>query len=366
MLPEAASQVARQSDAALFLFLVVAGLLIAGVTVTMIAFVIRFHRSRVTRTRQIHSNLALEIGWTVAPTLIVIVMFFIGYEGFVVIRETPNPKEAVTIEVTGQQWFWSFRYPEYDLTTTEMTIPVNKDVVLRLTSKESDVLHSFYVPAFRIKEDALPGQITHLWVNADKEGDYNVFCAEYCGKDHSRMRSMVHVVSASEFEAWVQRTLQKQYQPVDIQEAIHKDSKALAEVKGETLFQTYCVSCHGADGKGGGPYKARDFTDLDDWKKKWKRGPKLSDIFVTITTGVPETNMRSFGHLPVKERLALMHYVAHFGDPAKRPETTEEDLKKLKKEFLELDPSAPQRQIRARPEIPIEDAMRQLVEGGER
>ncbi len=211
MLPEAASEAARQTDSALTLLLIVSAVILTGVTFTMIAFATRFHRSRVTKTRQIHSNLALELTWTIVPTIIVIGLFFIGYEGFATNRAIPAADDSIVVEVTGQQWFWSFHYPEYELNTTEMTIPVDRDVVLHLTSLIDDVVHSFFIPAFRIKEDAVPGTKTRMWMRADRQGDYNVFCAEYCGTDHARMRSLIHVVSEDEFESWVQSSLEEQY-----------------------------------------------------------------------------------------------------------------------------------------------------------
>ena len=187
MFEVAATEIAREVDSTLLFFLIFSLVLLVGIVATMIAFAVKYRRSANPQVTQIEGNLKLEIAWTIVPTILVIGLFFVGYKGFAMMRDAPAG--AMEVHVMAQQWFWTFTYKDSGVTTTELTVPVDTPVKLNITAPASDVLHSFYVPAFRIKEDAVPGMNTWLWFEADRLGTYNVFCAEFCGKDHSRMIS---------------------------------------------------------------------------------------------------------------------------------------------------------------------------------
>ena len=352
------SEVARQTDHALLVLVIICLVLLGGNTAVMLYFVVKYRRSKVKKTKQIRGHLPLEVAWTVIPTLIAVGLFFVGFSGFASIRDVPA--DAMEVQVTGQQWFWSFHYPDQDITSSELYVPVNKAVRFSITAPVNDVLHSFYIPAFRIKEDAVPGAQTKLWLEAEQTGTYNIFCAEFCGKDHSKMLSKLHVLSQADYDQWLRKKVEERYRPVDAAKALKAESAELEGEDGKKLFGSYCAACHAADGKGGGPYNARNFTSLQGWKQ----GTKLTDIFTTISSGVPGTQMRSFAHLPVRERFALMHQVASFYPGGDRPAYTDADVAALKAKFPECDPEKAQRPVALQPTVPIVQAMEQVVKEG--
>ncbi len=350
----AASQVAREVDAALLVLVVASLVLLLGTTGTVIAFVIRYRRSRTSQVSLVHGHTALEVTWTVLPTILVLGLFYSGFKPFLVMRKPPA--DAMEVQVLAQQWFWTFTYPEAGVSSPELVIPVNSPVVLRMTAPETDVVHSLYIPALRIKEDVVPGRQTYTWLTVEETGVYNIFCAEYCGKDHARMISRLHVVTQAEFKDWLKAQVAERFQPVDAAQAMDAKAEVLKGTDGARLYRTYCASCHGANGEGGGPYKARDLRT----SVGWKRSPKKTDIFATISLGLDGTQMRPFRHLPVRERLALMNYVAGFNPGS--PPVTPSDIAAMKQRFPETDPATYKAPPLLEPAMPIEEAMKQVVE----
>jgi cytochrome c oxidase subunit 2 len=217
-------------------FLLIAGisvLLLAGITGTMVWFAVRYRRSRHPRAENIEGNLALEIVWTVIPTLLVLAIFWVGWKGFVYMRTVPA--DAMLVKVTGRMWSWSFTY-ENGQNDTVLRMPVGRPVKLAITS--ADVLHSLFIPAFRVKEDAVPGRETYLWFKPDRTGSFDLFCSEYCGMGHSAMITKVEVVPEAEFQAWYAGT----------QKPAAAGMKA-AGPGGAKLFQDKgCFACHSVDG----------------------------------------------------------------------------------------------------------------------
>jgi len=175
----------------------IAVVLLLGVTITMIYFVIKYNRKKGHKPADIHGNIWLEITWIVVPTLLVLSMFYFGYTGFKEIRKVP--KDAFVVNVTARMWQWEFKYGNGKITDT-LYVPVNKPIKLEMQS--ADVNHSFYIPAFRIKEDAIVGRKTYLYFTPKKIGDYDVACAEYCGLGHSMMYTKVKVISQEQFNDW--------------------------------------------------------------------------------------------------------------------------------------------------------------------
>jgi cytochrome c oxidase subunit 2 len=354
MFGAAGSELAREVDRALAILVGTSLVIWVGIVFLMIYFVVRFRRSRIRRTRQIHGHTLLEVTWTVIPTFLVVGMFFVGYRGFATMRSAPEG--AMEVEVLGQQWFWSFTYPEAGISAPELYIPVETPVKLRITAPEGDVVHSFYVPAFRVKEDAVPGAETSLWLEAEETGTYNIFCAEYCGKNHSQMISRLHVVPAERFTDWLREQRSEKFRPVEAGDGLDPASEVLQGVDGRLLYNKYCAACHGPNGEGGGPYRARDFRTASGWK----RSAKLTDIFRTISLGLEGTQMRAFRNLPVRERFALVHQVASFLPEGERPAVTEADIQALKEEFPETDPSS-YTPPALEPAMTLEEAMREVV-----
>lgn len=171
--------------------------LLFAVTAAMIFLVIRYRKKNNPRSENIEGGMLLEIAWTAIPTILVLIMFYIGLKSFILIRKVPEG--AMTVQVTARQWSWQFTYANGKQSST-LTVPLGKPVKLVLRSQ--DVLHCLYIPAFRIKEDCVPGMETYLWFTAKETGSYDIFCTEYCGLGHSDMLSKVVVTPEKEFDEW--------------------------------------------------------------------------------------------------------------------------------------------------------------------
>lgn len=203
--------------------------LLVLITFLMIYFVIRYRRTRNPKPEDIQGSLWLEITWTVVPTLLVMTMFYYGFTGFQVLKKVPEG--AIKIKVVARQWSWLFEY-ENGVKASELKVLVGKPINLLLTSQ--DVIHSFYMPAFKIKQDAVPGMVNHLWFRPTEVGTYDVLCAEYCGLQHSYMLTKVIVLPEEEFNQWYQKGKEEM--------AAKIPSRAqLFEEKG-------CRACHSIDG----------------------------------------------------------------------------------------------------------------------
>jgi len=200
LFPAAASTGAHQVDAITYVWLVVAAffsLLIAGL---ILYFMTRYRR----RTPDgvgaaTGSPLLLEVAWSAIPLAITLVMFAWGARVFFYIYRPPS--NAVEYFAVGKQWMWKFQHPEGNREIDELHVPVGQPVKMIMTSE--DVIHSFYVPAFRMKQDVLPGRYTTTWFQADRPGTYHLFCAEYCGTEHSRMIGSIVVMEPTDYQAWL-------------------------------------------------------------------------------------------------------------------------------------------------------------------
>ncbi|MFQ5611038.1 MAG: cytochrome c oxidase subunit II [Anaerolineae bacterium] len=182
-----------------------------------------------------HGHTGLEIAWTIVP--LVVVLYF-GYLGARTLGEitAPGPDEMV-VEVRGAQWSWRFDYPESGISSTELNLPRGRQILLKLTS--IDVIHSFWVPEFRVKQDAVPGLVTDLRVTPTQVGAFTLRCAELCGRDHATMLAPVNVMEPADFEAWVeaQTAPATELTPAEAGEKV-------AELQG-------CTACHSVDGTAG-------------------------------------------------------------------------------------------------------------------
>lgn len=223
--PEA-SDSARKVTESFYYILGIEVVLLALVTAAMIFFVVRYRKQRHPHAENVEGGTAIEITWTVIPTLLVIVMFVIGWQSFTGIRKVPEG--AMVVRVKAQQWSWQFTY-DNGRQTDLLRVPLGKPVKLVMHSQ--DVLHCLYVPAFRIKEDCVPGMETYLWFTADRPGSYDIFCTEYCGLGHSGMISKVMVMQAGEFEAWYR------------EEGTGKKGEGI-----RLLGTKGCLGCHSIDG----------------------------------------------------------------------------------------------------------------------
>ena len=226
MFPGSSNTSVRVEDAFIFI-IVCCVVLLTIVTVCMVFFLIKYNRKRHPRPEHVKPSLLLEIVWTVVPTILVLVMFYVGWADFAYIR-TP-PKEAMTVNVVARQWSWYFEY-ENGKGSDRLNVPKGRPVRLVMTSL--DVVHSLFIPAYRIKEDCVPGMKTHLWFTANEVGVYDIYCTEFCGMGHSHMRSKVVVMTPADFEKW--------YRAVP--------GKSPGEEGTKILRMKGCLGCHSLDG----------------------------------------------------------------------------------------------------------------------
>ncbi|MGE0763595.1 MAG: cytochrome c oxidase subunit II [Bdellovibrionales bacterium] len=225
-MPVQGTQIAKHVDS-LYSFLVwvsfISCVLVIG---GFIYFSLKYkRRSNNDKTPYISHNTTLEFLWSFIPFVIFMIVF--GW-GFYIYKEMRTmPKDGLEVLVEGQKWNWTFYYKSGKVSAGELVVPVGTPVKLVMTSK--DVLHSFFIPAFRNKQDVVPGRYTALWFNADKKGDFQVFCTEYCGDQHSAMLARLKVLSREDYEQWLQNDPYK--------------GMTMAEV-GQKVFAARCVACH--------------------------------------------------------------------------------------------------------------------------
>jgi len=224
-----ASTAAGQTDALLLALTIVSVLVVGGITLTIIVFAVRWHEgSNVARSAgSPKRNRLVEFAWIGIPLLGFLGIFVWSAILYHQLR-TP-PADALTIDVVAKQWMWKMQHPGGQREINELHVPVNRPIELVMTSQ--DVIHSFFVPAFRMKQDVLPGRYTSLWFTPTKTGRYQLFCAEFCGTSHSQMRGTIIVMTPTEYSDWL---------------AANPSQGSLA-AQGEALFREYgCSGCHGA------------------------------------------------------------------------------------------------------------------------
>ncbi len=234
--PDRASTTAGEVDA-LYGFLLVVGIVMTIAIFFFVAFFAFKYRRKDPhyRPKAIHGSIPLEITWSVIPFLVMLVMFAWGTKLYFQ-NYTPPRTDTLDIYVVGKQWMWKVQYPDGQREINELHVPTGRAVKLTLASE--DVLHSFYIPAFRLKHDVVPGSYETYWFEATKPGRYHIFCAEYCGTNHSEMKGWVTVMSPNDYQVWLRN-------------AAPQESMV---VRGEELFTQYgCVTCHVTDQQGRAP-----------------------------------------------------------------------------------------------------------------
>ena len=221
---------------ALFEFIVTVSIILFIIVVGGTAlFVWRYRKKKhesVDFTEDLSHNTKLEVIWTVIPLILVAIVFFWGFKSYMKIRLAPG--DAVEVKVTAQKWFWQFDYPDGAASTNELVVPTGVPVKLVMSSQ--DVIHSFFVPDFRVKMDVLPNRYTIAWFEATEPGTYDLFCTEYCGTGHSKMLGKVRAVSEPEFAAWVE------------QNSNIGQGMSLAEFGAKLYKSKACITCHTVDG----------------------------------------------------------------------------------------------------------------------
>ncbi|MBC7924312.1 MAG: cytochrome c oxidase subunit II [Bryobacteraceae bacterium] len=219
----------------------------------VISFVRKYRRrSETDQTPHFTHHQTLEIIWSVVPLVIVLVVFFWGFHGYMAAQVAPA--NAIEIQVTGKKWVWQFEYPDGMRTLNSFHVPLNRPV--RLVMSSEDVIHSFFVPTFRIKKDVVPGRYSEEWFTATEAGVHQVFCTEYCGKGHSDMGAKIYVDDDATYQKWL----------IEGDEEIKK--MPLPEL-GKLVYENRgCATCHSLDGsRGQGP----------SWKGIWGQVHQMTD-----------------------------------------------------------------------------------------
>ncbi|MBR9917290.1 cytochrome c oxidase subunit II [bacterium] len=232
MLPEAKSPTADSTDALFHFINEVSLVLLIGITIALIYFAIKYRRrSEDDETPVITHNNTLEITWSVVPLLICFVIFGWGYTGWLNLKSVPD--NAYEIQVNGFKWGWNVKYDNGAQTLNEIHVPEGRPVKIVLQS--SDVLHSFFVPDYRVKHDVVPGRYTYVWFEAEEAGESIVFCTEYCGTGHSDMLAKVIVHTEEDFQTWLEKN--------------GGGVSGTPVEQGEQLVQLQgCTTCHSDDG----------------------------------------------------------------------------------------------------------------------
>ncbi len=227
LMPDQASTIAPANDA-LFFYLVFITLFFTVLIFALIIFFgLKFRRKSEEMPARTRSDMRLELSWTIIPLLISLSIF--AWSAGLFVKMSRPPANAMEIYVVGKQWMWKVQHPAGPREINELHIPVNRPI--KLTMASEDVIHDFYIPAFRVKQDVVPGRYSYEWFTATEPGEYHLFCAEYCGKDHSRMGGKIVVMEESDYQAWLAGTGQGHGSAADA---------------GAKLFQQYsCASCHG-------------------------------------------------------------------------------------------------------------------------
>jgi cytochrome c oxidase subunit 2 len=232
--PQQASTTARSVDQLLILLVTVCGLVGLMVAVLLIGFAVYYRRRPGAPTPgPMPGNTPLELAWTITPLFIFMVFF--GWGAVVYFNAFRAPDDAEVVYVVGKQWMWKLQHPEGQREINELHVPVGRPVKLLLTSE--DVIHSFFVPAFRIHMDVLPGRYTTVWFTATRAGEFHLFCSQYCGTAHASMVGKVVALSPEEYQRWLER----------------RAEGSLALQGRKTFLKYRCLSCHSADGHARAP-----------------------------------------------------------------------------------------------------------------
>jgi cytochrome c oxidase subunit 2 len=314
-MPPAASTIAPHTDA-VFYFIYTVSLFFFTLIVLLMAYFVFRYRRRVEGERgpgRTTHHTALELTWTAVPLVLVVLMFYSGFRGFMNLMNPPAG--ALDIRVLGQKWLWSFTYPNGHV-DTELHVPV--DTPVRLTLESNDVIHSFFIPAFRIKRDAVPGRYNRIWFQATRPGEYLALCAEYCGTQHSDMLARVVVHEPGLYEKWLAEA------------ADPFRTRSLAEV-GQLLVAKRCGGCHSVDGSANiGP----TFKGIYEHSVTLADGSTVvaDDNYIRESILEPrakivrgyEPVMPTFkGQLKDREITAIIEYIKALSDEATKPRSDE-------------------------------------------
>jgi cytochrome c oxidase subunit 2 len=306
LFPERASSLAFHVDALYFFLVALTIFFSAGIALGIVILAFRYRQQRQPKPVQVEGSLALELTWTIIPLGITMIIFI--WAAAIYFYGTRPPRGAMEVYVVARQWMWKFEHIEGQREINVLHVPVGRDVRMIMTSQ--DVIHSFFVPAFRAKADVLPGRYTSVWFRPTKPGTYHLFCAEYCGTQHSGMIGDVVVMDPAAYQEWTQ-----------------SGSDGSLASAGEKAFQMYgCAMCHRADTQGRGPNLVGLYGKpvlLDDGRTVSADETYIRESIMNpgakIVSGFKNIMPTFEGQISEEEMVALVAYVKALGAGAANP-----------------------------------------------
>lgn len=298
-----ASNFVHGVDTAFAIILGVSIFFLITLTTLMLYFVFKYNKKRHPKAEQVKDNMWLEATWTTIPLILVFIMFYYGWRGFIPMRQAPD--DALQIKAIGKMWKWSFEYPGSKSTDDTLLVPLNKPVKLSLVS--TDVLHGFSVPAFRIKEDVVPYKKNYTWFVPGEVGDYDIYCTVYCGLNHSYMYAVLRVLPEDEYNKTIAKLPVKKAQD--------------SNLGYKTLEKNGCLACHSLNGSKlvGPSLKGIYGTTVDVTTNGAKRKATVDDEYIKtaifdpnkdVHEGFPTGVMKSYkGIITDKEAEEISKYL---------------------------------------------------------
>ncbi len=312
LFPPEGSHAARQTDYLYWALIAISVVTMIMVFVPMIYFLFKYRRGKKADRRPVHlAEIPIEITWTIIPIIVFTGLFAWGANVYWTIER--SPPDAMEIDVVGKQWMWKIQHPEGNREIDELHVPLGRNIKLLLASE--DVIHSFFIPAFRIKQDAVPGRYSELWFKPDKVGTYHLFCSEYCGTHHSAMVGSVIVMPPDAYQKWLMQGA---------------GGSNMAQ-EGERLFRAYgCSGCHvnstivhappmnGLYGRSV-PLQGGQFVVADDAYLRDSILLPAKDIAAGYTNAMPSFQ----GRLAEDDVMKLIAYIKSLSDTTPQKEATE-------------------------------------------
>ncbi len=329
-LPEQASNFAAGTDALHYFVIITTFVAFVALALTTLVFVWRFRRrSDQDLTPKVNPPLGLEIAFVVVPLALFLLWFGMGYRHYV--RMWNPPPNTMDVYVTGKQWMWQFNYAEGPNSIAILRVPEGRPVRLLLTSR--DVIHSFFVPAFRLKADVLPGRYTQMWFTATKVGTYPIECSQYCGLSHSTMIGQVIVMSGPDFDAWLEDQKRGAYASRASAQGPSGVTPAadLVSQGREVAMKQGCLKCHTLDGS---PHIGPTWLDLFGRTETLTTGEKVvaDEAYLTLSMMDPNAQivagfqpvMPSFrGQISPAETAALVEYIKSLRSGSVEPQSSQ-------------------------------------------
>ena len=307
LFPPRASALAWQVDGLYFLLIAVSAFFTLLIFVLIFFFAVKYRREVHPHAVQIEGSLPLELAWTLIP--LGICMIFFAWGSLIYFQEARPPKGAMEVYVVGKQWMWKFEHETGQREINQLHVPVGRDVKVIMSSQ--DVIHSFFVPAFRVKQDVLPGRYTSTWFRPTKTGSYYLFCSQYCGTQHSGMVGEVIVMEPAAFQAWL---------------SSNSGAAGSLAANGQQLFQQLgCSTCHRFDTQGRGPNLVGIFGKpvlLDDGRTVTADENYIRESILNpgakIVAGFKPIMPSFQGQVSEENLAALVAYIKSLGQPQEK------------------------------------------------